>query len=285
MVKLAFLTVHGIGKTQPDYADELWRTLSGRLGPRADEVAFRPIYYQQLLQSNEQSVWDRMANADKLRYATLRKFLLFGFGDAAGLETGKEQPLSTYELAQVEVAKTLLSAFRDLGGAGPVVVVAHSLGAQVLSNYIYDAQRPPGQRARAGIWADIDEHAPMITGGPPLSAEEKAFLQGSSLRRLITIGCNIPIFVAAHQTMKIVPIDPPTPDFRWLNLYDPDDVLGWPLGPLSRDYERLVEDRAINAGHGLASLLLTSWNPLAHTNYWDDADLLNPLVAMVEEFV
>lgn len=61
------------------------------------------------------------------------------------------------------------------------------------------------------------------------------FLRAETCMAWVTTGCNIPLFVAAHKTMNIKPIQPPngSPTFKWLNIYDPDDVLGWPLQPLS----------------------------------------------------
>jgi len=58
-------------------------------------------------------------------------------------------------------------------------------------------------------------------------------------------------------------------------------VLGWPLQPLSPQYHELVEDRAINAGQGAAGWILKSWNPLAHTAYWTDDDVVKPLADLL----
>ncbi len=60
---------------------------------------------------------------------------------------------------------------------------------------------------------------------------------------------------------------------KWLNFYDPDDILGYPLKHLSASYGNAVsEDRAINVG-GPA----VSWNPLSHGAYWTDNDLTRPI--------
>ena len=85
--------------------------------------------------------------------------------------------------------------------------------------------------------------------------------------------------------MHIKPIAAPTPFFHWLNVYDPDDVLGWPLQPLSAGYETLVEDRAINAGQGAVNWMLKSWNPLSHGAYWQDEAVLAPLAGMIRRMI
>lgn len=280
MAEVALITVHGMGETPPTYADRLTERLRAQLGAVADKVLMRSVYYQKILQDNQYTVWDRTRQGSAVRFADLRKFVLFGFGDAAGLENRKEIPGSVYELAQGEIARTLLSAHAIRPGM-PVVFVAQSLGGQVLSSYIYDAQKAAaGKPVGAGIWRNIDAWAAGALGRS-LTASEKTFLAAGTCAALVTTGCNIPIFVAAHKEMHIIPIAPPTSLFKWINFYDPDDILGWPLQPLSGGYRALVEDRAINAGGGVANLLLRSWNPLAHNSYWDDDAVIAAIAAML----
>jgi len=280
MSQVALIAVHGMGETLPDYAEGLMAQLRSRLGRLVPQVVMRSVYYQGILHDNQRLVWDRTAATGKVRYDSLRKFVLYGLGDAAGLENRKEIPGSVYELAQGEIAEALLSA-HALQPDMPVVFVAQSLGGQVLSSYIYDAQKAAaGQPVGAGIWRNIDAWA-VATQGRALTASERAFVAGGTCAGLVTTGCNIPIFVAAHKEMHIIPIAPPTSLFKWINFYDPDDVLGWPLQPLSQGYRALVEDRAINAGGGIAGLLARSWNPLSHNNYWEDAAVLDAIAAML----
>ncbi|MGH8854304.1 MAG: hypothetical protein ACREWI_08500 [Telluria sp.] len=280
MAEVAFITVHGMGVTPPTYADALMERLRGKLGAPAGQVVMRSVYYQKILQGNEEFIWDQTRAHSTVRYGDLRKFVLFGFGDAAGLETRKEIPGSVYELAQGEIAKALLSAHAVRPGM-PVVFVAQSLGGQVLSSYIYDAQKAAkGLPVGAGIWRNIDAWSEAALGRT-LTASEKHFLGAGTCAALVTTGCNIPIFIAAHKLMHIIPIAPPTSLFKWINFYDPDDVLGWPLQPLPGGYRELVEDRMVNASGGVASLLLRSWNPFAHNSYWDDASVVDTIAAML----
>jgi len=288
MPQVALITVHGMGETPRDYAAGVFGELRTRLGPVLRERAtFHAVYYQDILQKNEQLVWERVDSASKVHYDGLRKFMLFGFADAAGLENRKEEPGSVYELAQGQVARALLAAHvsNPANPDLPVVFLAHSLGCQVLSSYIDDAQKAlGGGRATAGIWRDIDAWSrPAL--GRLLTDREKHFLSAGTCAGLVTTGCNIPIFVAAHKEMHIKPIAPPTALFHWLNLYDPDDVLGWPLQPLSAGYRALVEDRTINAGQGAVNWLMKSWNPLSHNSYWQDGEVLEPLAAMLRRLV
>jgi hypothetical protein len=285
MPEVALIAVHGMGQTPPDYAEPLFEKVRDRLGALGRAVDCRAVYYQGVLKANQNEIWERSDQNSRLHYAELRKFLLFGFGEAAGLENRKEERGSVYELAQGQIAHQLLVAWGG-GGAMPVMFLSHSLGCQVLSSYLYDAQRArgivPGGKPVAGIWTDIDAWSRGEPGlGRLLTQEEKRFISGGTCMAWITTGCNIPIFVAAHKQMHIKPIARPTANFRWLNIYDPDDALGWPLRPLSGDYADLVEDRAINAGQGMTNWLLKSWNPLSHRLYWDDEDVLEPVSHML----
>ena len=135
-----------------------------------------------------------------------------------------------------------------------VIIIAQSLGGQVISNYLWDASK------NLNIFKDT-------TG---TNANELKFLKLKSLQHFITTGCNIPLFVSGLDTRKN--FKKPNRNFKWDNYYDPDDVLGWPLNQLDPSYS-YVKDRDINAGG-----LFTSWNPLSHVKYWTDKDVLRPLV-------
>jgi pimeloyl-ACP methyl ester carboxylesterase len=275
MSKVALLTIHGMGEQPLDYADDMRRALSHRMGASFANVDMHSVYYQHLLKPNELDVWNRTRERATVRYEQLRKFILFGFADAAGLENRKEYDNSVYEQAQMEIARALLAILATRGPDTPIVLLAHSLGCQVMSSFIYDAQKRAGGGAvAAGIW----KPGRMADS---LTAEQRKFLQCGTVRTFVTTGCNIPVFVSAHQRMDVKPIIKPNPGFTWLNLYDPDDALGWPLQPLEGGYETLVEDRVVNAGQGILDFMTKSWNPLSHTAYWTDDELIKPLASLL----
>jgi hypothetical protein len=69
---------------------------------------------------------------------------------------------------------------------------------------------------------------------------------------------------------------------HWLNVYDPDDVLGYSIKLLYPEYlsKSQIEDHPINVGG-----LLTSWNPLSHNAYWTDNDFTKPVAKLIEAIV
>jgi hypothetical protein len=200
-----------MGETPRDYAEKLFHAWRRGWGRWRAQVDFRSVYYQDILKPNQETVWARVSETTRLRYADLRRFLLFGFGDAAGLENRKEIDGSVYELAQEAIARQLLGVARQ-DPSTRVVFLAQSLGCQVLSSYIYDAQKAlAGGR---GPGRDLEGHrrlGPARAGRAP-ERQEKRFLAGATCTAFVTTGCNIPIFCAAHKQMDIKPIARPTPN-------------------------------------------------------------------------
>lgn len=280
MKSIALVTIHGMGETQPDYADKLFDKLQLGLAANAAQLYCGTVYYQDLLLYNEQRVWQAVGS--RLRWNKLRRFMLFGFADAAALEHRKEQAHSLYHYSQLKIARALYLAKQQLTADGKLVLLAHSLGGHVLSCYLWDAQQAKaGVKPVAGIWRDIRRYQAGISGDLPLTDDDIAFLRGDRLAALISTGCNIPIFVAAHAMEQIVPFTKPSSSFIWYNYYDKDDVLGWPLADLSTGYNALVTDIEINAGGGFFGWLAASWNPLSHNQYWQDKNIISALILLL----
>jgi hypothetical protein len=278
---VALVSLHGMGETAAGYAGALFDRIRRRLGADAARLDCHELLYQKDLQENQQRLWDAMHTAYRLDWGWVRRILLFSLSDAVGLEAGKDHDASSYAVTQCRIAETLLEA-RQRSDSGPVVVIAQSLGGQVFSSYLYDAQRwsrfekgrqdrPPG----AGIWRAGRESIEHDLGRMVDDAD-MACLRGDTVRALLTTGCNIPVFVAAHREMNVKAIDPPSQGFEWHNFFDRDDVLGWPLQPLNDGYRTLVQDHPINAGGPLES-----WNWLSHRRYWEDDDVLAEVVVLL----
>ena len=268
---LALLTLHGMGDTRRDYADKLFERLRREVGrPIWERVLCKPIYYQDILQGNQADIFSRMRA--QIDWMQLRKFLLYGFSDAGCLEYKKEAPNSPYLRTQQEILRRLDQVF-DEAGPIPLIVVAQSLGGQVISSFLWDAEQEP--EATVGVW-----HGSLGDSVAHGSAHDR-FRRMQTLLRLYTTGCNIPLFVAGHQRIEAIKANP---RFKWFNFFDEDDVLGWPLRPLSPSYDRLVEDLAVNAGSGLVGTLVKSWNPLSHEGYWSDAAVVEHIASSIRQF-
>ena len=86
--EVAVITVHGMGTTGQDYYKSLARKLRRAVGRDTwdEKVHLEPVYYQGLLQGNQEDVWEDMDDEYKLRWDFLREFMLFSFSDAAAIE-------------------------------------------------------------------------------------------------------------------------------------------------------------------------------------------------------
>lgn len=271
---IALITIHGMGDTPRNYYNDFYDLIKKSLGKSAwDRVVFKPLYYQDILQGEQEQVFNRMR--DQIDWMKLRKFMLFGFSDAASLEYNKDAIGSPYSLTQQMILKCMDEIFEVAGNIEiPVVILAQSLGCQVVSSYIWDAQQPI---ARAGIWSSPKKDG--VTDGSP----KDNFRRMKSLQRLYTTGCNIPIFVSGHKVIEA--INPPSQSFKWHNFFDEDDVLGWPLKPLSNSYNQLVEDISINAGAGGIGTIVRSWNPLSHGDYWTESEVVDHISSALKQLM
>ena len=175
------------------------------------------------------------------------------------------------------ILQQLDELFDEIGGvAAPVAIVAHSLGGQVVSNYIWDAQQP---RAYAGIWIT------PLDDGIPADTPRDRFRRMRSLQLLLTTGCNIPVFVAGHAAIEPIDRSKLGAGFRWINQFDPDDVLGWPLAQLSPPYAALVEDHAVNASGNTLLGRVKSLTPYSHTQYWSTEKVLDRIAGGLQELL
>lgn len=223
--------VHGMGVTLSGYANPLKAKLKRALGDPYLDLKIRPVYYQDALQDNEETVWDRVDAKSKVHYDDLRKFLLFGFGDAAGLEARNNDVNSVYEMRSSKLRAPCSTSTAS----------AAATARSCSSRNRWGARYSPIISTTAGRQKMVDgsmqAFGATLTTLATSSADDAVlpFLRAETCMAWVTTGCNIPLFVAAHKTMNIKPIQPPngSPTFKWLNIYDPDDVLGWPLQPLS----------------------------------------------------
>lgn len=280
MKKLGILVIHGMGDQGPDFADEMIEELEERIrddGLNADAVAWKPVWWAPVLADAETTLWRKERRNNPLDYKALRKFVVHALGDAVAyrpIQPRSPQDIPVYtrihELLEEDIRKLRHAVRRGKPASAPespLFIIGHSLGCHIASNYIWDLQKG---------------HAP---------SRGNDFEDMKTLSGLITFGCNIPLFTLAHTDVQPInfplgvrPYFPPGTKVqaikaatKWWNYYDPDDILGWPLKPLSPAYDVAVhEDVPINVGG-----ILSSWNPLSHMLYWTDDDFTKPVARAI----
>jgi hypothetical protein len=280
--RVVFLTVHGMGKTERNYADTLKLNLMNRLNSDGRNdwayLNFNSIYYQEPLHAGQTKYFESIQ--DKVDWRKSREFFVHSFSDPVSLETRKEEDNSPYEVCQRAIMNTLDSCLSRLAEMNntlpPVVILAQSLGGQVISNYIWDAQREvvAGRQPASGIWKNRGP-LDVAKGG----IRDK-FRRLASLRCFITTGCNIPLFLAGDPYPKAINSLYLHSGFEWKNYYDADDVLGYPLADLGQSYEEIVEDIRIQCSPGVAQE-----TPFTHGTYWETDSFLDDLAGKLREII
>ncbi|HIE64460.1 MAG: hypothetical protein ABGX83_05140 [Nitrospira sp.] len=147
--------------------------------------------------------------------------MLSALGDASAYQKVGSKGSSTYEKIHKRIEKGIKSLYVNglQSKSKPLIVMAHSLGGHIMSNYIWDMQQSR-------------------------KAEISPFERMEKLSGVVTFGCNIPLFTFAYE--KVEPIEFPPKKLpqhlkkkaKWLNYYDPDDVLAYPLKAINPDYKK-----------------------------------------------
>ena len=255
---VAIITIHGMGETNPNYHKSFEKELRKYVGQASwdETVHLESVYYQGLLQANQEEYWEEIDDIYSLRWDFLRKFMLFSFSDAVSIEHSLRNDLVLYKAVQQKIATAFDNSFEKLGDESrPVIVVAQSLGCEQISNYIWDAME--GKRL-------------FSTPGTGTSEQQK-FRRLNSCHKLITTGCNIPIFRAGLNTPQL--FERPNQNFNWENYFDADDVLGYPMKNLSDSFKvDWISDYKVSVGG-----FLSGWNPASHGKYWTDKDVVKPI--------
>lgn len=301
--------MHGMGNLEkPDFeADiaKLRQKLATRLSAeRIAEIYIPPsgIFYSDITQHQEDTAWEAMQskgglNTGWLRRNTvnkIRRFIVSGFSDATAFsgvnESGTQTP---YRDAQQTIYAALMDVHRMCGDV-PVFILSQSLGCQIMSNYLWDAQIY-WRNKQSNTSLVIDERSIWATHTPDPIVPD-VFLTLQSLKTWTTTGCNIPIFVSGFKDVRAVINNDYGYNFNWMNYFDYDDVLGYPMAPLSalfdpdnakinrhgQSYANVVTDIQVNANDGIFGALFESWNPMSHTQYWGDSTVLDALAGMLK---
>ncbi len=242
--KLGVLFIHGMGSQDVDYADGMIAKLRKALRD-PDAVEFQSVHWAPLIEEKSQSMWKRLTTR-KLGWKIFRKHFINTLGDATAYNNEMYDDVH----ACIEDAMTTLRHKLHYHPFTPVIIVAHSLGCAMILDYIWDRQK---------------KNDPV---------HDRFILP---VKGLFTMGCNMPVFALSHE--PILAID--ASEIKWINLYDKDDIMGYPLQPISESYANAVdEDVEVNTGSWWSS-----WNPLSHNDYWTDSDVIERMSEVMNVYL
>jgi hypothetical protein len=278
---LAIAFIHGIGRTEPGYSGWMQRALSRRFARLVgrDEVTasasaqlvFEEVNWSAALQFREDRLWQRLLPDGPMRYKRLRRFLIDFAADAIAYQPA---PLdrTAYDAVHREVAGRFARLADRAGPRAPLCVIAHSLGTVIASNYLYDLMKQDDSFMCPSVRSIIngtplergETFALFYTMGSPIALWSLRFPRFGEPVRFSTAA------LARHHSS----LEP-----AWINLYDPDDVIGYPLRALNASYRAAVtEDRPVDVGS-----IFTRWNPLSHVGYWDSGRVADTIAESLAE--
>lgn len=271
--KIAVAVIHGIGKQTADFAEKMTAELNQHFGPdMTSDVVIRTVFWAPVLQEAENELVRRVEQGGALHYPDVRRFLIDFLGDALAYQPAGDDRRA-YDGIHSVFAATLAALAQEAGPDAPLCIIAHSLGTIIASNYIYDLQVDPFKHL-------ISDEVQALIHDNPLE-------QGRTLALLYTLGSPIALWSLRYREFGR-PVAVPSPHLsqyhaeiegEWVNYYDQDDVVGFPLKTLNAQYEKVItRDAAVNVGN-----LLQNWNPLSHLGYWTDRDVIEPIARKLVE--
>jgi len=263
--RLGVMIIHGMGAQKKDFADGLIENLKKRLGGQAADVEFMPCFWADILQKYEDKTWERLLSATRMDARRTRRFIVSALGDAAGYLAGYfKDGHYAYDDIHEEIRSSLQTLEQRLKGStsAPLLVLAHSLGSVMVSNYIWDEQ------TGKGIGKTSFEKMQLLCG-------------------FITFGSNIPLFLPPRNIIECIRFpDKSLPQkyrngARWVNAYDPDDILGYPLSTIwTKQNGTSIEDVLVNAGPPIISE-----TPLSHMYYEKTAAFQKIVIAQIKSIL
>ncbi len=224
------------------------------------------------LQKQQELIMLRMKKAKiRLRSKRIRKLIITNIGDLINYGGKPGFPHFGYEQTHELVHQTILNLKRQLPDHAPLLIIATSMGTEIINDYIRDRQT-----------AEKEGKVDPLGNSP--------FERFETLTGFFTLGNNFPIFAASQQLDEIHPIDFPSPSLSpelervavWENYYDKNDAMGYPIKPLNRHFEKKskLKDIQINIGG-----VLTFWNTFSHFGYWRSRKLVRRIASYIAKLL
>jgi hypothetical protein len=270
--KLGLLMIRGSGhsgfKRQDLFIGRLKLKLA-KIGIDPEQVAYDVVDWYGPIEEQQEIVLQRMKKARiRLKSISTRQLIITNIGDLINYGGKPGFPHYGYDETHKKVHETMLNLKKQLPGDAPLLIIATSLGTEIINDYIMDRQK-----------AARDNKADPLGNSP--------FERFETLTGLFTLGNNLPIFAASYHIDEIRPIEFPSPHLSpglrevavWENYFDKNDSMGYPLKPLNNHFENhaILKDIKINTGG-----LFTYWNFLSHFGYWRSRKLVQRMASFIK---
>lgn len=138
------------------------------------------------------------------------------------------------------------------GGRAALTVIGHSLGSVIASDYLWDHTRMSSE--------------PHFLTGRDLALKNVILMGSPMALYALRNNPNADRQQLAESLSAPVQVNPD--GGLWLNCYDPQDPIAFPLKPIHSYAEAGVIDYKVKAGNWL-----TGWNSASHVGYWRSAEV------------
>lgn len=270
-MNIAVAVIHGIGQRREDFHAQLANDLCAQMAIVNPSVKLHVegIYWGDIVNRLEERLWRRI-QGKPLRWAKwlkLRPFFVNQLGEAIAYQAiPRDRDLSPDDYIYDKIHRRFavcLQRLSDLAGQdAPLCIISHSLGSIISSNFFYDLQN--GQ---------LTPKASEVVG-----ASESRLVRGETLTHFYTLGSPLAVWALRYENFG-VPIAVPAAPLQglgigeWVNFYDTNDVIAYPIKPLNELYKKVV-----TADIEVQCPGLLSWTPLSHRKYFQTPAVIERIV-------
>lgn len=297
--RIAVLFVHGVGIREPDYARtaiaQLRKQFQAATGiPNADDdLVIESAYWAPAVVDREDRLSERavpgfasgwfsamnkltqkvatgstlslvplalsglvrhVPGIPRIHWPTLRWAVTNFVGDVVSYQVSPHSR-EVYDAVHAEVARALARLAEQAPDA-PLFVVAHSLGSVIAADHFYDLSK--GRRKASTALEGGRTLTGFYTLGSPIALWTQRDGDFAKPLQIPARTGKDPVLATAAE---------------WINFYDADDVLAFPLKGLSPEWDKAVdEDRSVSVG-----ALLIGMSPVSHVAYWNDTAVIRPI--------
>jgi len=289
------IVVHGINTDKPGFSERYQKKVLKALPkPLRQNVTFSEVCWAEHLRERQTRYLNK-AEQQGLKKSKWRKLAVQALGDAAAYQKISWVKNSSY----YRVQRCIIDKLRELetmGNSRPVIFVGHSFGCHIISTFAWDVHTIKSM-TQAEIDKEPDEEWRQVAND---------IRNGSSMVRLdtfagfITLGNNMPLFTFAYGPERVFPITRPRragipPAFpgpllppallkqaRWVNVFSPNDLLGYPLESLNDAYKN--DPRIKDIPHHVEPWYWPSpWD--AHVKYWTSRRVVRESRNLIREVI
>jgi hypothetical protein len=284
MKRLAILIIHGIGVTKKNFQKPMVDALHKLLTEdERKHLVIEPCLWDPVTAGTQEYIYHKLVPKFRVCYKDLHHFTIDALGDPvsylSSFEKEKNEP-SFYQGIHDCVFESLRNLEKRLGEDAkdtPLMILAHSLGSVIITNYRWDCE--------AG-------HYQPKTSIEPRTPMEKM----ENLTSFITYGSNIPLFISVDPTKgeDVVSIQfPPNESVEknkaranWDNIFSPSDILGWQLSNIwTKDHGPKKPINDIMMSVGPVWKFWRRYTPLTHLDYMTDRRVLKLIVKRIRELI